>query len=286
MTHYKNITVKGLNIFYRVAGDPKNPAILLLHGFPTSSHMFRNLIAELEHNYYLVAPDFPGFGYSSMPTVQEFEYSFDNLSVITEAFIDAVGLKKFSMYVMDYGAPVGYRIAERNPEKIQALLVQNGNAYEEGLTDFWTPLFKYWKDPKNTENIEAVAVMVKPESTRWQYVHGVKDETKISPDNWHHDQPLLDRPGNREIQLQLFLSYGTNPPLYPKWQAYFRKYQPPTLIAWGANDEIFPPSGAHPYKRDLQNVDFHLLDAGHFALEDHYKEIGVLIDQFLQRNLH
>lgn len=286
MTQYKNIIVKGLNIFYRVAGDPKNPAILLLHGYPTSSHMFRNLIADLEEKYYLVAPDFPGFGQSSMPAVKEFDYSFDNLSVVTEAFIDAIGLKKFSMYVMDYGAPVGYRIAERNPEKIQALLVQNGNAYEEGLTDFWTPIFKYWKDPVNPENIEGVAVMLKPESTRWQYLHGVQDETRISPDNWQHDQPLLDRPGNREIQLQLFLSYGTNPPLYPKWQAYFRKYQPPTLITWGANDEIFPPSGAHPYKRDLQNVEFHLLNAGHFALEDHHKEIAGWIDGFLKKNLH
>ncbi len=283
MTQYKNITVNGLNIFYREAGDPKKPAILLLHGFPTSSHMFRNLIAELEDKYYLVAPDFPGFGYSSMPRVEEFDYSFDNLSVITENFINAIGLKKFSMYVMDYGAPVGYRIAERNPEMIQALLVQNGNAYEEGLTDFWTPIFKYWKNPENTEE---VATMLLPESTRWQYVDGVKDVTKINPDNWQHDQSLLDRPGNREIQLQLFLSYGTNPPLYPKWQAYFRKYQPPTLITWGANDWIFPPSGAHPYKRDLQNVDLHLLDTGHFALEDHYKEISTLIDQFLQKNVH
>lgn len=283
MTQYKNITVNGLNIFYREAGDPKNPAILLLHGFPTSSHMFRNLIANLEDKYYLVAPDFPGFGYSSMPRVEEFDYSFDNLSVVTEHFINAIGLKKFSMYVMDYGAPVGYRIAERNPEKIQALLVQNGNAYEEGLTDFWIPIFKYWKNPKDTEE---VATMLLPESTRWQYVNGVQDETRISPDNWQHDQSLLDRPGNREIQLQLFLSYGTNPPLYPKWQAYFRKYQPPTLITWGANDAIFPPSGAHPYKRDLQNVDLHLLDTGHFALEDHHKEISSLIDQFLQKNLH
>lgn len=283
MTQYKNITVNGLNIFYREAGDPKKPAILLLHGFPTSSHMFRNLIAELEDKYYLVAPDFPGFGYSSMPRVEEFDYSFDNLSVITENFINAIGLKKFSMYVMDYGAPVGYRIAERNPEMIQALLVQNGNAYEEGLTDFWTPIFKYWKNPENTEE---VATMLLPESTRWQYVDGVKDVTKINPDNWQHDQSLLDRPGNREIQLQLFLSYGTNPPLYPKWQAYFRKYQPPTLITWGANDSIFPPSGAHPYKRDLQNVDLHLLDTGHFALEDHHKEISTLIDLFLQKNVH
>lgn len=283
MTQYKNINVNGLNIFYREAGDPKKPAILLLHGFPTSSHMFRNLIANLEDKYYLVAPDFPGFGYSSMPRVEEFDYSFDHLSVVTENFINAIGLKKFSMYVMDYGAPVGYRIAERNPEKIQALLVQNGNAYEEGLTDFWIPIFKYWKNPENTEE---VATMLLPESTRWQYVNGVQDETRISPDNWQHDQSLLDRPGNREIQLQLFLSYGTNPPLYPKWQAYFRKYQPPTLITWGSNDAIFPPSGAHPYKRDLQNVDLHLLDTGHFALEDHHKEIGSLIDQFLQKNLH
>jgi pimeloyl-ACP methyl ester carboxylesterase len=285
MIQYKNIQINNLNIFYRVAGNPENPAILLLHGFPTSSHMYRNVIANLADKYYLVAPDFPGFGYSSMPSVKEFDYSFDNLSVVTEDFINAIGLKKFSMYVMDYGAPVGYRMAARNPEKIQALLVQNGNAYEEGLTDFWEPIFKYWKDPKNPENIEGVAVMLQPDLVRWQYVNGVKDETKISPDNWQHDQSLLNRPGNREIQLQLFLSYGTNPPLYPAWQEYFRKYQPPTLITWGANDLIFPPSGAHPYKRDLNNVEFHLLDTGHFALEDHHEVISGLIDQFLQKNV-
>ncbi|RPD41143.1 alpha/beta fold hydrolase [Chitinophaga barathri] len=285
MTTYNTIAVNGLNIFYREAGSRSNPTILLLHGYPTSSFMFRNLISKLEDRYHLVAPDYPGFGQSSMPSVTEFEYSFDNLANVMEQFIDAIGLGKFSLYVMDYGAPVGYRIAARQPERIEGLLVQNGNAYREGMTDFWAPIFRYWEHPEDPANIDGVAVMLKPESTRWQYVNGVKDISKISPDTWLHDQALLDRPGNREIQLQLFLSYGTNPPLYPEWQAYFRKYQPPTLIIWGEHDDIFPASGAHPYKRDLRNIEFHLLDTGHFALEDHLDEIVSLIDGFLEKNV-
>lgn len=285
MTTYNTVKVNGLDIFYREAGSRSNPTILLLHGFPTSSFMFRNLISRLEDRYHLVAPDYPGFGQSSMPSVNDFEYSFDHLADVVAEFTDVIGLGKFSLYVMDYGAPVGYRIATRQPERIEALLVQNGNAYTEGLTDFWKPIFHYWQHPQDPAAIDGVAVMLQPESTRWQYLNGVKDASKISPDTWTHDQALLDRPGNREIQLQLFLSYGTNPPLYPGWQAYFRQYQPPTLIVWGEHDAIFPASGAHPYQRDLQNTEFHLLDTGHFALEDHLEEIASLMDRFLEKNV-
>lgn len=282
---YRKVKINGLDIFYREAGDRKNPAILLLHGFPTSSHMFRHLMTQLESRYYLIAPDYPGFGQSSMPSVQEFEYSFNNLASIVELFIEAVELQKFSLYLMDYGAPIGFRIAQKHPNRIEALLVQNGNAYEEGLTDFWKPIKAYWNDPKSKETIAEVSKMLTLEGTQWQYTHGVQDVEKISPDTWTHDQALLDRPGNKEIQLQLFLSYSTNPALYPSWQEYFRTYQPPTLITWGEKDLIFPADGAHPYKRDLKNIEFHLLNAGHFALEDHGDEIAALIDNFLTKNI-
>jgi pimeloyl-ACP methyl ester carboxylesterase len=285
MIKYKKVTINGLDIFYREAGSRTNPTILLLHGFPTSSHMFRNLMVKLENKYHVIAPDYPGFGQSSMPPANEFDYSFDNLAAIIESFIEAVELKQFSLYLMDYGAPVGFRIASKHPNRIQALLIQNGNAYDEGLKDFWIPIKAYWKDPQSEEAIAGVSNLLTMEATHWQYTHGVQDVEKISPDNWIHDQALLDRPGNKEIQLKLFLSYGTNPALYPAWQEYFRKYQPPTLITWGKHDYIFPADGAHPYKRDLKNLQFHLLNAGHFALEDHGDEIAGLIDDFLTNNL-
>lgn len=285
MIRYKKVKIHGLDIFYREAGNRNHPTILLLHGFPTSSHMFRNLIAKLQDRYHLIAPDYPGFGQSSMPLVHEFEYSFNNLFQITEAFIEALELERFSMYLMDYGAPVGFRIATKYPERIEALLIQNGNAYEEGLKDFWKPIKAYWKDPNDEQALHEVSNLLTLQATHWQYTHGVQDVEKISPDTWTHDQSLLDRPGNKEIQLQLFLSYGTNPPLYPEWQEYFRTHQPPTLITWGEHDYIFPADGAHPYKRDLQNLEFHLLNAGHFALEDHNDEITGLIDDFLTRHL-
>lgn len=285
MITYKTVKINGLEIFYREAGSRENPTILLLHGFPTSSHMFRNLMATLEDKYHLVAPDYPGFGQSSMPTVNEFEYSFDNLAAIIDSFIGELGLKKYSLYLMDYGAPVGFRIATKHPDQVEALLIQNGNAYEEGLKDFWVPLKAYWANPKNEVAISGMENMLTIEATKWQYTHGVPNPERISPDNWIHDQYLLDRPGNKEIQLQLFLSYGTNPALYPEWQEYFRKFQPPALITWGEHDYIFPADGAFPYKRDLKNLEFHLLNAGHFALEDQGKEIATLIDSFLSRNI-
>jgi pimeloyl-ACP methyl ester carboxylesterase len=267
MTTYRTISIDGLDIFYREAGSRDNPTILLLHGFPTSSHMFRNLIPALADRFHLVAPDYPGYGNSSMPTVDKFDYTFDRLAEIVEKFVAAIDLKKYSLYVMDYGAPIGYRIAAKYPEQVQALIVQNGNAYEEGLREFWEPIKVYWQD-RSPENAEKLKYLVTLEATKWQYTNGVRNLEAISPDTWNMDQLFLDRPGNEEIQLALFYSYGTNPPLYPQWQEYFRQYQPPTLIVWGKNDYIFPAVGAYPYQRDLKDVEFHLLDTGHFALEE------------------
>ncbi len=284
MTTYRTVSIDGLDIFYREAGSRNNPTILLLHGFPTSSHMFCNLIPALADKFHLVAPDYPGYGNSSMPTVNEFDYTFDNLAEIVEKFIAAIALKKYSLYVMDYGAPIGYRIAAKYPERVQSLIVQNGNAYEEGLREFWEPIKAYWQE-RSPENAEKLKYLVTLEATKWQYTNGVRNLEAISPDNWTIDQHFLDRPGNDEIQLALLYSYGTNPPLYPQWQEYFRKYQPPTLIVWGKNDYIFPPEGAHPYKRDLKDMELHLLDTGHFALEEDGDAIANYIDQFLTSRL-
>ena len=300
---YKTVEIDGLDIFYREAGNPDNPTILLLHGFPTSSHMFRDLIPQLADQYHLVAPDYPGFGYSSMPDVNEFEYSFDNVSNIIDKFIDKIGLKTYSLYLMDYGAPIGFRIATKHPERIEGLIIQNGNAYDEGIdNNFWEPIKAYWEDRDavnqgldndwwknvkkaynnpNMTNDEALRFLLTLGATKWQYTNGVRNVEDISPDTWSHVQPLLDRKGNNEIQLEMFYSYGTNPPLYPEWQAYLREHQPPTLIVWGKNDEIFPSAGAHPYKRDLKVVDFHLLDTGHFALEEDSEVIADHIRRFL-----
>jgi pimeloyl-ACP methyl ester carboxylesterase len=284
MTTYRTVSIDGLDIFYREAGSRDNPTILLLHGFPTSSHMFRNLIPALADKFHLVAPDYPGYGNSSMPTVNEFDYTFDRLAEIVEKFIAAIALKKYSLYVMDYGAPIGYRIAAKYPERVQSLIVQNGNAYEEGLREFWEPIKAYWQE-RSSENAEKLKYLFTLEATKWQYTNGVHNLEAISPDTWTVDQHFLDRPGNEEIQLALFYSYGTNPPLYPQWQEYFRQYQPPTLIVWGKNDYIFPADGAYPYQRDLKDVEFHLLDTGHFALEEDGDVIANYIDQFLTSRL-
>jgi pimeloyl-ACP methyl ester carboxylesterase len=283
MTKTKNqtIAVDGQTIFYREAGNNENaPTILLLHGFPTSSHMFRNIIPALASKFHLIAPDYPGFGNSSMPPLDKFQYTFDHLAEIVDKFITQIGLERYSLYVMDYGAPIGYRLAVKHPEKIEALIVQNGNAYDEGLGEFWEPLKAYWSEP-NEKNKDVLRKFLTIEATRWQYTHGVKNENAISPDNWIHDQSLLDRPGNSEIQLQLFYDYRSNPPLYPQWQEYFRKYQPPTLVVWGRNDIIFPKEGAIPYERDLKNVEIHLLNTGHFALEEDGELIAELMSRFL-----
>jgi pimeloyl-ACP methyl ester carboxylesterase len=283
---YQAAKVRNLDIFYREAGPKDAPAVLLLHGFPTSSQMFRNLIPDLADRYRVVAPDYPGFGHSAMPSRDEFAYTFDNLAAVIEEFTALIGLSKHALYVQDYGAPVGFRLASRRPDRITAIVVQNGNAYDEGLdNDFWKPLKAYWIDPKSKEKRDALRQFLTYDATRWQYTHGVKDPALVSPDGPAHDQFLLDRKGNDEIQLDLFLSYGSNPPRYPEWHAYFRTHQPPMLIAWGKNDAIFPTAGAEPYKRDLKRLDYHLLDAGHFALETNGAEIATLMRDFLGRHL-
>ncbi len=284
-TMHRTVEIDGLEIFYREAGPADASTVLLLHGFPTSSHMFRNLIPRLSDRFHLVAPDFPGFGASSMPSMEEFEYSFDNIAKVVEKFVDKLEINSYSIYLMDYGAPVGYRVAANRPERVESLIVQNGNAYDEGLRDFWKPIKAYWKDktPENAKTLRDALLTI--EATKWQYTHGVRNVETIAPDNWFNDQFLLERPGNKDIQIELFSSYGTNPPLYPEWQAYFRQHQPPTLIAWGKNDYIFPGEGAEPYKRDLKNVEFHLLDTGHFALEEDGEVIAGLMRDFLDRNV-
>lgn len=281
-TLHKTVKVNGLDIFYREAGPANAPTIVLLHGFPTSSHMFRNLIPALADRYHVIAPDYPGYGQSAMPLVGDFKYTFDNLADVIEGFLGKVGVQRYSLYLMDYGAPVGFRIAVRHPERVQSLIIQNGNAYDEGLRDFWKPIKAYWSD-RSEANAAELRKLLTLEATRWQYTHGTHQLEAISPDNWLVDQTLLDRPGNKDIQLALFYDYGSNPPLYPKWQEYFRQHQPPTLIVWGKNDFIFPADGAHPYRRDLKNVEFHLLDTGHFALEEEGPTIAAHIRAFLAK---
>lgn len=281
---YQSVQIEGLDIFYREAGPADAPTLLLLHGFPTSSHMFRNLIPALSDRYHVIAPDYPGFGYSSAPSVEKFDYTFDNLARIMDKFTGQLQLQKYSLYLMDYGAPIGFRLAVQHPERIETLIIQNGNAYQEGLDNpFWEPVKVYWKERTSTQGNKLRSLLTL-DATKWQYTTGVRDVKVISPDTWNHVQPLLDRPGNQEIQLALFYSYGSNPPLYPQWQEYLRKYQPPTLIVWGKNDQIFPAAGAYPYKRDLNQLEFHLLDTGHFALEEEGPTIARLMRNFLSQH--
>ena len=284
VTHHRNVKIDGVNIFYREAGPADAPVLLLLHGFPTSSHMFRNLIPALADRYRLIAPDYPGYGQSDMPDRSKFAYTFDHFAQLIGGLLEKLGVVRYAMYVMDYGAPVGWRLALKHPERVTGLIVQNGNAYVEGMKEFWDPIKVYWYD-RSEAHRKALHVLVAPESTKFQYTDGVADVSRISPDNWVHDQALLDRPGNIDIQMDTFYDYRTNLPLYPLVQAYFRKHRPPTLIVWGKNDKIFPADGAYPYKRDLPDVEFHLLDTGHFALEDKADEIVPLIRDFLNRNL-
>ena len=279
-TLHKTINIDGVKVFYREAGRVDAPTILLLHGFPTSSHMFRNLIPALADKYHLIAPDYPGFGNSEQPAMDKFDYTFDNMAVVMGKLINKLGVKKYSLYLMDYGAPIGFRLASKNPERINSLIVQNGNAYKEGLKDFWIPIRKYWND-RSDENATALAAFIAPDGVKWQYTHGVRNENTISPDNWNVDLRHLTRDGNASIQLAMFYDYQNNVPYYPEWQAYFRKHQPPTLIVWGKNDYIFPADGAFPYKRDLKNVEFNLLDTGHFALEEDGQIIATKIREFL-----
>ncbi|MFD5065624.1 alpha/beta fold hydrolase [Streptomyces sp. NPDC058394] len=280
---HRTATVKGRKVFYREAGDPDAPEIVLLHGFPASSHMFRNLIPDLADRYHVVAPDHMGFGFSDAPPVDEFEYSFENLTAHTLALLDQLGLQKFSIYIQDYGAPIGLRIASRNPDRVTALVVQSGNAYLEGFTSFADVLIAYTQN--RGENEASARESLTVEKTRWQYTHGVPADRldRVAPDTWTLDQALMDRPGNKEIQLQLFWDYQFNLPLYSDFQEYFRKHQPPTLITWGKNDEVFSADGARAYTRDLPGAELHLLDSGHFALESHGPEIADLILDFLGR---
>jgi len=279
---YGTETIDGLEIFYREAGTRGQPQLVLLHGFPTSSHMFRNLIEELGDEFHIIAPDYPGFGLSSAPGAESYDYTFGNLAGVVDTLLERKGFDDYVLYVMDYGAPVGFRIATEHPERVAGFVVQNGNAYGEGLEEFWNPIKRYWKTGAK-EDRDALRGLLTIEATKWQYLTGVRDESVISPDNWLVVQPLLDRPGNNKIQLDLFLDYGSNPPLYPSWQRYFRDHQPPMLIAWGKGDPIFPEPGAHPYLRDLPDADLHILDTGHFALEEDGDKIAQLIRAFMNQ---
>jgi pimeloyl-ACP methyl ester carboxylesterase len=281
--HYKRATVGEVDFFYREAGPPDGPVILLLHGFPSSSHMFRDLIPLLSDKYRVIAPDLPGFGFTKAPERGRFAYTFDNLAKATDAFTQALGLDRYAIYVFDYGAPVGYRLAAAHPERVTAIVSQNGNAYEEGLSqEGWAIVRKYWNEPTE-ENRNAIRPFFTSELTYYQYSEGVPDKTLIAPEGWTLDNALLQRPGNIEIQLDLFGDYKTNVALYPSFHDYFRKHQPPLLAVWGKNDPFFIPPGAEAYKRDLPKAEVVLLDTGHFALETHANEIGARIHDFLDR---
>lgn len=281
---YKTAQACGVTIFYREAGNPANPSVLLLHGFPTSSHMFRELIPLLADHYHVVAPDLPGFGFSEAPARDGFAYSFDHLAEVTEAFTEAVGLSSYALYVFDYGAPVGLRLAVAHPERITALISQNGNAYEEGLSSGWDPARAYWQDP-TAENRAAMRAMLTWETTQFQYHHGTPDPTRVAPEAPALDFWGLCRPGYDEMQLDLIRDYQSNVALYPRFQEYFRTQRPPTLAVWGQHDPFFLPAGAEAYRRDNPTAEVHLLDTGHFALETHAAEVATLIHDFLGRVL-
>lgn len=268
LVKYRAERIQGVSVAYREAGDPANPTMLLLHGFPTSSHMFRDLIPQIAGSWHVIAPDYPGFGASDMPPAETFEYAFANIARMMTELLDRKGVGRYAAYVMDYGAPVGYRMFAAQPERVTAFVIQNGNAYEEGLRAFWDPIRAYWAEP-TAENGDKLRGLLTLEATKWQFQTGMQHPERVSADNYWHVQYLLDRPGNQEVQLELFLDYGTNVGEYPAWQALFRRHQPPALLVWGRNDPIFPEEGAHPYKRDLEDLEFHLLDTGHFALEEY-----------------
>jgi pimeloyl-ACP methyl ester carboxylesterase len=280
--HHRTIDVDGLNVFYRESGPADAPAILLLHGFPSASHMFRDLIPLLSRHFRVVAPDLPGFGQTDMPGRDAFNYTFDALAGVIDRFTEKVGLTRFAMYVFDYGAPVGWRLALKHPERIAAIVTQNGNAYEEGLSDGWQPIQAYWRDP-SAENRNALRAMLAPQTTSFQYLHGVADPSLVSPDGRSLDDHYLARPGADEIQLDLFRDYATNVALYPAFHAYLREHRPPLLAVWGRNDPFFLPAGAEAFARDVPNADIRFFDTGHFALETHAADIGAAIIEFLAK---
>ncbi|MGA9864997.1 MAG: alpha/beta hydrolase [Acetobacteraceae bacterium] len=279
-TRYRAADVDGLKVFYREAGAADAPALLLLHGFPSAGHMFRDLIPLLADRFHILAPDLPGFGQSEMPPRGAFAYTFEHIAEVIDRFTEVVGLKRFAVYVFDYGAPTGFRIAVRHPDRITAIISQNGNAYEEGLSDGWTPIRAYWQDP-SPANREALRAFLKPETTRWQYTHGVTDEAIVSPDGYSLDNFYLARPGADDVQLDLFGDYKSNVALYPTFQGYFRAHKPPLLAVWGKNDPFFLPPGAEAFKRDIPQAVVRFLDTGHFALETHAVEIAAAIREFL-----
>jgi pimeloyl-ACP methyl ester carboxylesterase len=280
-TAYRTAEIDGLSIFYREAGDPEQPTILLLHGFPASSFMYRDLIELLSDRFHLIAPDYPGFGHSQAPSNTDFSYTFDRITDVLEKLTDALGLQKYALYMQDFGGPVGFRLASRRPERVTFLVVQNANAYEEGLPDsFWGALRDLWEDPSAANRAKIAQAGMSAQALEWNYTHGVADTTKINPDSWLLQDTLLNRAGNKDAMLDLLYDYRTNPALYPQWHEYFRTSQPPTLVVWGKNDVVFPESGAHPFKTDLRRIDFNLLDTGHFALEDHSGEIAEHIKRF------
>ena len=284
MTHHNFATIDGHQIFYREAGAKDAPTLLLLHGFPTSSHMFRNLIPTLADRYQVIAPDLPGFGFSKSPNREQFGYTFENLAAVIDRFTEQIGLDRYGIYIFDYGAPVGLRLAFAHPERITTIISQNGNAYEEGLSQGWNPIQKYWKDP-TPANRAALKDFLSPDASKSQYLHGVADETLVAPEAYALDSALLARPGNDEIQLDLFLDYASNVALYSKFQSYFRTHRPPLLAVWGKNDPFFLPQGAEAFRRDNPDAEVHLFDTGHFALETHASEIAGVILNFLRHRL-
>jgi pimeloyl-ACP methyl ester carboxylesterase len=277
---YRSADIDGLKVFYREAGTAGAPKLLLLHGFPSSSHMFRDLIPLLADRFHIVAPDLPGFGRSDMPSREAFAYTFDNIADVVDRFTEAVGFDRYAIYVFDYGAPTGFRLAVRHPERITAIVSQNGNAYEEGLSDGWNPIRAYWQEPTQ-EHRDALRAFLAPEATLWQYTHGVPDATAVSPDGHSLDDFYMARPGAHDIQLDLFGDYQSNVALYPTFQAYFRKHQPRFLAVWGKNDPFFLPPGAEAFKRDIPKAEVRFFDTGHFALETHAGEIATAIRAFL-----
>ncbi|MTD55183.1 alpha/beta fold hydrolase [Amycolatopsis pithecellobii] len=283
--HHRYATVQGRRLFYREAGPVDGPAIVLLHGYPTSSFMFRNLIPSLADRYHVIAPDHLGFGLSDAPDVEEFDYTFDALAELTAGLLEQLGVSRYAVYVQDYGAPIAWRLALRDRSAVTAIVTQNGNAYDEGFVpDFWQPIWDYHRE-QNAETEAALRVALTEDAIKWQYVSGVRDESLVSPDTWRHDHRFISRPGNDKVQLKLFLDYATNPPLYPVLHRYLRAEQVPVLAVWGENDPIFGPDGARAFARDVDDAEIHLFDGGHFLLESSFDEVAKLIHDFLDKRL-